>query len=437
MDFAPDARVVQLSAQLWAFLREHVLPAEPVASAQVDGSGWGPPAVLDQLKAQARAQGLWNLFLSGAAGERFGAGLSVTQYAPLAEITGWSPDLAPEATNCSAPDTGNMELLALFGTSQQQQEWLQPLLDGEIRSCFSMTEPDVASSDARNITTRIRRDGDSYVVTGRKWWSSGALSPRCRLAIVMGVTDPDADPYRRQSMVLVPLDTPGVRIERSTHLFGYAGRAHGGHAQITYDDVRVPAANLLGGVGEGFAIAQARLGPGRIHHCMRLLGMAERALALLRERAAARTTFGAPLSDRGVVREWIADSRIELDQARLLVLHTAWLIDTVGNRGARSEIAAIKVAVPRVAERVIDPRHPGLRRRRSLPGHAPARLLGDRPDAADRGWPRRGPPPDGRPSGAAAAQPAALLSHGRGHSSARTSPTSRTCSWSVRSGQWS
>jgi acyl-CoA dehydrogenase len=304
-----------------------------------------------ELKAEARRRGLWNLFLPD---EHHGAGLTNLQYAPLAELSGRSPLIAPEAMNCSAPDTGNMEILALFGTPAQQEAWLRPLLDGAIRSAFSMTEPEVASSDATNIACRIERDGDEYVITGRKWWSSGAMSPDCAVAIVMGVTDPEAPPRRRQSMVLVPLDAPGVRIERSTSVFGYDDSAHGGHAEIRYEGVRVPTSNLLGEEGGGFAIAQARLGPGRIHHCMRLIGMAERALDAMCRRAAHRVAFGKPVAAQGIVTHWIAQARIRIEQARLLVLKTAFLIDTVGNRGARTEIAAIKVAVPEVTKYVVD-----------------------------------------------------------------------------------
>jgi acyl-CoA dehydrogenase len=353
VEFAYSDKVEEYRERLTAFMDEHVYPSEPVFAEQVakQADPWDRPPVIDQLKAEARSRGLWNLFLPHP---EFGAGLSNLEYAPLAEITGHSPALAPEALNCAAPDTGNMELLAAFGTREQQERWLRPLLEGEIRSCFSMTEPEVASSDATNIAASITRDGDDYVVNGHKWWSSGAMSPRCRLAIVMGVTDPDAEPYRRQSMILVPLDTPGVEVRRSTSVFGYGDGPHGGHAEIVFHDVRVPAANLLGEPGSGFAIAQARLGPGRIHHCMRLIGMAERALELTCRRAVERTTFGKPIAQHGMVQGWIADARIQIEQARLLVLKTAWLMDTVGNRGARIEISAIKVAVPEMACAVID-----------------------------------------------------------------------------------
>jgi len=352
MDFAPDARTTELAETVHRFLHDQVLPAEPVLDRQLADTPdvWTFRPVVDELRAKARAEGLWNLFLPS---ER-GAGLTNLQYAPLAELTGWSQRLAPVAMNCAAPDTGNMELLAEFGTPAQQERWLEPLLEARIRSAFSMTEPDVASSDASQIGTRIRRDGDEYVVTGRKWWSTGAMSPDCRLLIVMGKTDPDAARHQQQSMVLVPRDTPGVRIVRPLTVFGYDDRDHGGHAEIVFDDVRVPVENLLGTEGGGFAMAQARLGPGRIHHCMRALGTAERALALATERARERSTFGVPLSEQGVIREWVAESRVEIEALRLLVLKTAWLMDTVGNRKAMTEIQSIKIAVPRAVQRILD-----------------------------------------------------------------------------------
>jgi acyl-CoA dehydrogenase len=390
VDFAPDQRTTELAKELQAFLDERVYPAEEEFERQAESSGWSRPPIMEELKAEARSRGLWNLFLPAEHHERhgYGAGLTNLQYAPLAELTGRSPWLAPEAVNSAAPDTGNMELLSLFGTEQQRAEWLEPLLAGEIRSAFSMTEPAVASSDATNIETAIRRDGESYVIQGRKWWSSGAMNPNCRVAIVMGVTDPDADRHRRQSMILVPLDTPGVTIERSTSVFGYKDGPEGGHAVIHYDDVRVPATNLLGEPGSGFALAQARLGPGRIHHCMRLLGMAERALELMVQRSKSRVAFGKPVAEQSVVQHWIAQSRIRIEQARLLVLKTAWLIDTVGNQGARTEIAAIKVAVPAVTKYVTDraiQAHGGMgvSQDTPLPGlYASARLLqiADGPD---------------------------------------------------------
>jgi acyl-CoA dehydrogenase len=356
VDFAPDARTTELAEQLQAFLDERVYPAEAEFGRQAAESGWSRPPLMEELKADARSRGLWNLFLPREHFDRHGYGLGLTnlQYAPLAELTGRSPVIAPEAVNSAAPDTGNMELLSLFGSEHQRAEWLEPLLAGEIRSAFSMTEPAVASSDATNIETSIRREGDEYVVQGRKWWSSGAMNPNCRLAIVMGITDPEAERHRRQSMILVPLDRPGVRIERSTSVFGYSDGTHGGHATIHYDDVRVPAANLLGEPGSGFALSQARLGPGRIHHCMRLIGMAERAVDLMVDRVQHRVAFGKPVAEQGVVQHWIAQARIRIEQARLLVLKTAWLIDTVGNQGARTEIAAIKVAVPAMTKYVVD-----------------------------------------------------------------------------------
>jgi acyl-CoA dehydrogenase len=354
MDFAYDDVTLSLVERLQAFMDECVYPAEPTffrqrAEAQ---DPWAPAPVLEELKAEARERGLWNLFLPRT--HAYGAGLTNVQYAPLAEITGRALWLAPESLNCSAPDTGNMELLSLFGTEEQRGRWLEPLLDGEIRSAFSMTEPAVASSDATNISTSIVRDGDEYVINGRKWWTSGAMAPRCQLLIVMGVTDPEAEPHRRQSMILVPRDTPGVNIERSMSVFGYTDGYHGGHADIVYDDVRVPAANLLGDEGDGFRIAQERLGPGRIHHAMRTVGMAERGLELMIARTAGRNTFGRPIVDHGVVQHWIAESRIRIEQARLLALKTAWLMDTIGNKGARIEISALKVASPAVATWVLD-----------------------------------------------------------------------------------
>ncbi len=356
MDFRHSERSQLLQAELTRFLDELIYPAEADFSQQVQanrsaGTPFRTPEVLPGLKDEARRRGLWNLFLPD---ERFGAGLSVLDYAPLAELSGRAPELAPEAMNCSAPDTGNMELLAMFGTEEQHEQWLKPLLAGEIRSCFSMTEPDVASSDATNIATRIVRDGDGYRVTGTKWWSTGAMRPECKLAIVMGVSEPDADRHARHSMILVPLDAPGVTVRRSTTVFGYDDGPHGGHAVIDFDGVLVPERNLLGPPGGGFGMAQARLGPGRIHHCMRALGMAERALELMVRRTSERTAFGRPLASQGVVREWIAESRLAIEQARLLVLKTAWLIDTAGVRQAASEIAAIKVAAPRAASYVLD-----------------------------------------------------------------------------------
>jgi acyl-CoA dehydrogenase len=354
MDFAPDQKTIELRERLLAFMDECVYPAENAFRAQVESSEnrWDTPPIIEELKTEARARGLWNLFLPAT--HEHGAGLTNLQYAPLAEITGHNPWMAPEAINCSAPDTGNMELLSLFGTAEQKDQWLYPLLDGAIRSAFSMTEPEVASSDATNISTPIARDGDHYVINGRKWWTSGAMSPRCELLIVMGVSDPDAERHRRQSMILVPKATPGVTVLRSTSLFGYDDGPHGGHAEIIYDNVRVPASNLLGAEGDGFRIAQERLGPGRIHHAMRAIGMAERALAMMCERTVSREAFGRPIVDQGVVQRWISEARVRIEQVRLLVLKTAWLMDTVGNRGARIEVSAIKVAAPGVATWVID-----------------------------------------------------------------------------------
>jgi acyl-CoA dehydrogenase len=351
MDFAPSARATEMLARLQSFLDERVLPAEPVYAEQrraaaAEGRPHDLPQVVEDLKAEARDRGLWNLFLPEV------SGLSLLDYAPLAELSGWSPDLAPEAMNCAAPDTGNMEVLHLVGTDAQKAQWLEPLLAGRIRSGFAMTEPDVASSDARNIATSIRRDGDEYVVSGRKWWTTGAADPRCAVLVVMGRTDPSAEAHRQQSMVLVPMDAPGVTLVRSLPVFGYHDQH--GHGEIVLDGVRVPVANLLGGEGDGFAIAQARLGPGRVHHCMRLVGMAERALRLMVERAQSREAFGRPLAAHGVVAAQIAEARMAIEQARLLVLKTAWLIDTHGVKAAASEVAAIKVVVPRMACRVID-----------------------------------------------------------------------------------
>lgn len=315
-------------------------PSRPTAG------GHELPPIVQVLKSQARERGLWNLFLPDE------SGLSVTDYAPLAEITGRSPHLAPEALNCAAPDTGNMEVLHMFGTPAQQQQWLEPLLNGEIRSGFAMTEPGVASSDATNIATRIDADGDDYVINGRKWWTTGAMDPRCRILIVMGKTDPEAEIHRQQSMVLVPMDTPGVKIERNLTVFGYTEQP--GHAEVSFTDVRVPRSNLLAEEGMGFAIAQARLGQGRVHHCMRAIGMAERALDLMCDRALERVAFHKPLAGQGVVREWIARSRLAIDQARLLVLQTAWVIDKDGAKAARQHIAGIKAVVPQMALDVVD-----------------------------------------------------------------------------------
>ena len=350
MDFKESERCAEFKERLTAFMEEHVYPAEAVYDSQLRESGdpHHQPEVMEQLKARAREAGLWNMFLPDGT---LGAGLSNADYAPLAEILGRS-HIASEACNCSAPDTGNMEVLFHFATDEQKGRWLMPLLDGEIRSAFAMTEPEVASSDATNIELSIRRDGDEYVLNGRKWWISGALHPHFRIMIVMGKTQPDGPRHRQQSMILVPADTPGVQIVRGLPVFGYQDQE--GHAEIVFSDVRVPASNLIAGEGDGFMIAQARLGPGRIHHCMRAIGAAERALEAMCVRAVARQTFGAPIATRGNIQDWIAEARIEIEMARLLTLKAAWLMDTVGNRHARTEIAAIKVAAPNVALKVLD-----------------------------------------------------------------------------------
>ncbi|MGL3148787.1 acyl-CoA dehydrogenase family protein [Microbacterium sp. A82] len=372
MDFAPDARTTTITAQVRTFLDEEVLPAEAILDEQLAATpdDWSFRPIVRELQQKARERGLWNLFLPGDAAETGAAGLTNLQYAAVAELTGWSPRLAPVAFNCAAPDTGNMEVLNDFGTPEQKQRWLTPLLNAEIRSAFCMTEPDAASSDATNIGTRIRRDGDDYVITGRKWWSTGAMNPDAAIFIVMGKTDPDAARHRQQSMILVPRETPGVRIVRPLTVFGYDDRDHGGHAEVVFDEVRVPASNLIAAEGDGFAIAQARLGPGRIHHCMRAIGMGERALSLMTARANARHAFGRPLAEQGVIREWAAEARIQLEALRLLVLKTAWLMDTVGNREAMTEIQSIKIAVPRAVQTIID---------RAIQVHGGAGVSGDTP----------------------------------------------------------
>jgi acyl-CoA dehydrogenase len=350
MDFAISPKSEELRQRLLDFVTEHVEPSTPVYFEQVRESGdphFHPP-VMEELKAEARRRGLWNLFTPN---EEYGAGLSNVDYAPLCEIMGHNL-LTGEATNCAAPDTGNMEILAEFGTPEQRDEWLVPLLEGEIRSCFAMTEPWVASSDATNIQSRIERDGDHYVVNAHKWWTSGAASARCKFAILMGVSDPDADPYHRHSMIIVPMDAPGAQVVRTLSVFGHD--AGGGHCETLFENVRLPAGNILGGEGNGFAMAQARLGPGRIHHCMRAIGLAEKALGLMCMRAQMRAPFGKPLADQGVVQDRIAESRMEIEQARLLTMKAAWLMDTVGNKGARFEIGAIKVLAARTATNVID-----------------------------------------------------------------------------------
>jgi acyl-CoA dehydrogenase len=350
MDFQPSQRCSEFKERLTAFMDEQVYPSEAIYEEQMVESGnpHHQPEIMEELKVRAREAGLWNMFLPD---EADGAGLSNTDYAPLAEVLGRSP-IASEACNCSAPDTGNMEVLHQFATPEQREQWLRPLLDGEIRSAFGMTEPDVASSDATNIALRIERDGEDYVLNGRKWWTSNAMHPHCRIMIVMGKTTTDGPRHKQQSMILVPMDTPGVRVLRNLSVFGYQDQE--GHAEVDFADVRVPASNLIAGEGDGFMIAQARLGPGRIHHCMRAIGAAERALEAMCARAVSRVTFGQPLAMRGNIQDWIAESRIEIEMARLLTLKAAWLMDTVGNRHARTEISAIKVAAPNVALKVLD-----------------------------------------------------------------------------------
>lgn len=350
MEFTVDATTQELMSKLNLFMDECIYPAEAELDAHTPGNFNRPPS-MEALKTEARKRGLWNLFLPHDAR---GAGLTNVQYAQLAEITGRSPMLAPEALNCSAPDTGNMEVLAQFGTKEQQDQWLTPLLAGEIRSAFVMTEPDVASSDANNIEMTMKRDGDDYVINGRKWWSTGAMSPKCEILIVMGKTNLNGEKHKQQSMILVPMKTSGVKIERALTVYGYDDGAHGGHAEMTFTNVRVPVTNLISTEGSGFAIAQARLGPGRIHHCMRTIGMAERALELMCKRALTRTAFGKPLADQGVIQDWIGRSRVEIETVRLLTLKAAWLMDTVGNREAHTEIQAIKIAAPEMVLRVID-----------------------------------------------------------------------------------
>lgn len=352
MDFSPSPRAKEYSEKLQAFMDDEVFPAERTyheqrAAFAKAGMPHKLPPIVEELKQKAKSRGLWNLFLP-----HLDHGLNVTDYATLAEITGWSAEIAPEALNCAAPDTGNMELLEMFATEEQRKDWLEPLLAGDIRSGFAMTEPDVASSDARNIRTSIKREGDDYIINGTKWWTTGAMDERCKILIVMGKTNPDADDHHQQSMVLVPIDTPGVEVVRNLEVFGYIDQH--GHAEIRFTNVKVPLSNLIGKEGEGFALAQARLGPGRIHHCMRAIGMAERALDLMIKRSLTRSAFGKELARQGVVQEWIAKSRIEIDQARLLVLKAAWIIDKEGAKAARKEIAAIKVVVPRMAQEVID-----------------------------------------------------------------------------------
>lgn len=352
MDFSHSERSMQYQEQLLAFMDEYIYPAERSVKETRDAGSYNPteaPPEMVGLKVAARKQGLWNLFLPD---DEYGAGLTNSEYAPLAEIMGHVIELAPEATNCSAPDTGNMEVLHMFGTPEQKERWLLPLLEGEIRSNFGMTEPAVASSDPRNLEASVVRDGDDYIISGTKWWSTGAISKDSKVSIFMGVTDPAAPPKERFSMILVPMDTDGVEIVRDLPVFGYHHR--GGHAEVVYHDVRVPATNMIAGPGQGYMIAQARLGPGRIHHAMRAIGQAERALKMMVERAKTRSAFGTTIADKGVVQDWIAESRLMIDQTRLLVLRTAWLIDTQGNKAARQEVSAIKVVAPRTALWVID-----------------------------------------------------------------------------------
>jgi acyl-CoA dehydrogenase len=369
MDFDVSRRCAALVEELTGFMDERVYPAEGTYARELEAAGQphAQPAVMEELKAEARRRGLWNLFHPDP---EYGAGLTYTEYAPLAEIMGRSA-IGSEACNCSAPDTGNMELLTQFGSAEQKQRWLRPLLDGQIRSAFAMTEPDVASSDATNVAMRIERDGDEYVLNGRKWWITNAMHPHCRVFIVMGKTDANAPTHRQQSMILVPREAAGLTVTRNLSVFGYADQES--HCEVEFSNVRVPAENIIAEEGAGFTIAQARLGPGRIHHCMRALGAAERALELMCRRASERVTFGAPVASRANIMDWIAESRSEIEMGRLLTLKTAWMIDTVGNRQARTEIAAIKVAVPRIAAKVID---------RAIQVHGAGGLCGDFPLAA-------------------------------------------------------
>lgn len=366
MNFEHSDKVKDLQKRLADFMEDHIYPNEKRWHDEINtGDRWQPSQVIEELKPLAHSAGLWNLFLPD---RKHGAGLTNLEYAPLCEIMGRS-HMAPEVFNCSAPDTGNMEVLAQYGSPEQQKQWLDPLLAGKIRSCFAMTEPEVASSDATNIQSSIRREGDSYLINGRKWWSSGAGDPRCKIAIFMGKTDPSAETHRQQSMILVPFDTPGVKVERMLTVFGYDHAPHG-HAEVTYENVRVPASNLLLGEGRGFEIAQGRLGPGRIHHCMRLIGQAERALEAMCKRVTQRVAFGKPIAAQGTIRADIADSRIEIEQARLLTLKAAAMMDATGNKSARAEIAMIKVVAPSMALRVID---------RAIQAHGGAGVCGDFP----------------------------------------------------------
>ncbi|MDC1210264.1 acyl-CoA dehydrogenase [Pseudomonadota bacterium] len=388
MNFDYSDKVKKLQEKLTDFMNENVYKNEEVYKKQVEEGGrWCIPAIMEELKAKAKTEGLWNLFLPDS---DLGASLTNVEYAPLCEIMGRSP-IGPEVFNCSAPDTGNMEVLVRYGTEDQKRKWLEPLLNGEIRSSFAMTEPDVASSDASNIQGRIEKDGDDYIINARKWWTSGAMDPRCKIMIFMGKTDPHADKYKQQSMILVPMDTAGVKVLRHLPVFGYDHAPHG-HAEVDFSNVRVPASNMLLGEGRGFEIAQGRLGPGRIHHCMRMIGQAERALELMINRAKSRVAFGKPISEQGVVMEAIADSRAEIEQTRLLVLKAAYMMDTVGNKFARKEIAMIKVIAPNMATRVIDRAiqiHGGGGVTSDFPlsyayGHARTLRLADGPDEVHR-----------------------------------------------------
>jgi acyl-CoA dehydrogenase len=370
MHFEHSDKVRDLQRRLGTFMDEHVYPNEAEFHRQIaEGDRWQPTSIVEEIKPKARAAGLWNLFLPES---EYGAGLTNVEYAPLCEIMGRVPGFGPEVFNCSAPDTGNMEVLVRYGTDEQRRQWLEPLLDGTIRSCFAMTEPDVASSDATNIRSRIERDGDGYVLNGRKWWTSGAGDPRCRVAIFMGKSDPTAQKHKQQSMILVPMDAPGVTVRRMLNVFGYDDAPHG-HADVTFENVRVPASNMLLGEGRGFEIAQGRLGPGRIHHCMRSIGVAERALEAMCRRVQTRVAFGKTLAEQGTIRADIAESRMEIEQARLLTMKAAHLMDTVGNKAARNELAMVKVVVPRMTLRVLD---------RAIQAHGAAGVSDDFPLAA-------------------------------------------------------